>query len=187
MFNTRYDDFIETRVRVGTDPVSGRLLFQSRNVRRARIRGVEAHAGLSLDAWVAGLSIDARAYVSRGDNLTSDQPLDSVGPAQAVLGVDWRDPDGRWTARLRSTMTAGWTRRDSTAGPLFEPSGHAVFDLYGERRLGHNLAVRVGIMNLTDRTYWSWTNVRGLSPEDAALPYLSQPGRNFTVAVEGRW
>ena len=31
-FRTTYTDFIETKVRVGTDPVSGRLLFQSINI-----------------------------------------------------------------------------------------------------------------------------------------------------------
>ena len=29
-FRTDYEDFIETKVRIGVDPASGRLLFQSR-------------------------------------------------------------------------------------------------------------------------------------------------------------
>ena len=46
-FRTDYTDFIETKARIGIDPQSGRLLFQSINIGEANISGIEA-------SWVAG-------------------------------------------------------------------------------------------------------------------------------------
>ena len=42
VFHTRYEDFIESKVRLGTDPESGRVLFQSQNLRETTIQGIEA-------------------------------------------------------------------------------------------------------------------------------------------------
>jgi hemoglobin/transferrin/lactoferrin receptor protein len=42
-------------------------------------------------------------------------------------------------------------------------------------------------MNLTDRTWWQWSGVRGLSSDDPLLPTLAQPGRNLSVGLEWNW
>jgi len=50
VFRTEYDDFIESRVRLGPDPESGRILFQAQNVSQAVIEGVEAGAEVAFGA-----------------------------------------------------------------------------------------------------------------------------------------
>jgi hemoglobin/transferrin/lactoferrin receptor protein len=185
LFHTRYDDFIESKVRLGVDPVSGRLLFQSLNVEEARIYGAEIGANLSLDPWLRGVDLGAAAYWARGDNRETDRPLNSVGPAQAVLAATWSSPDGRGEVSLFGTFTARHSRLDDSRGPLFEAPGYALFDLYASRHLGRHLVLRAGVENLLDRTFWQWADVRGLAPDDPTVPLLSQPGRS--LALDLRW
>ena len=187
VFRTEYTDFIESKVRLGPDPESGRILFQSQNIASAVIEGLEAGASIELAAIARGLSFDGGLFIARSENRDNGEPLNSVGPPQAVAGIDWLSPGGRLKASLRGTFTDDWSARDDSAGELFEPPGHAVFDLYLACRINHALTVRAGGRNLTDKTYWAWTDVRGLTPEDPAIPYLSRPGRSFSLGIEMTW
>ncbi|MEM8816904.1 MAG: TonB-dependent receptor [Pseudomonadota bacterium] len=187
IFRTEFDDFIESRVRLGPDPVSGRILFQAQNIDTALIEGLEAGGSLQLDAVSAGLSVDLSLFLARGENRDNGEALNSVAPPQAVASVRWRSANDRWRASLRGTFTDGWSDLDESGGELFEPSGHAVFDLYLARQVGDKVTLRAGILNLGDRTYWSWTDVRGLAPDDPVIPYLSRPGRGFTFGIDVDW
>lgn len=182
-FHTDYENFIETKARIGIDPESGRLLFQSRNIHEARIRGVEARGSLQFGA----LTLHAAAYWAQGENRATGEPLGDVGPAQAVAGALWRSADARTELRALVTAVENWSRHDDTAGELFEPAGYAVVDFYAMHRIGERLALRAGIGNLTDRLYWRWTDVRGLAPGDPALPVLAQPGRHYSIGLQWDW
>ena len=184
VFDTRYEDFIESKVRLGEDPVSGRILFQSQNLRETRIQGLEAGFTTRLnDAW----SVDGSAYYATGENKETGEALNSVGPAQAVLGVAWSSLDRRRQLRLKTTLTDAWSDRDETGGELFKPDGYVVFDLYFTQRLGERTSVRAGLHNLTDKTYWNWSDVRGLGPDDPLLPYLAQAGTSASVSLNINW
>ena len=183
LFHTRYDDFIESKVRLGPDPVSGRILFQSQNLKKTTIEGIEA-------GWLlrkGPFGFDGSAFHARGTNEETGEPLNSVGPPQLVLGISWRSANERNELRLRSTMTDDWSERDETGGELFEPDGYAVFDLYMTRRLGERTTLRAGFHNLTDRTYWKWSEVRGLSPDDPILEYLAKAGRSASMSLNVNW
>jgi hemoglobin/transferrin/lactoferrin receptor protein len=187
VFNTTYKDFIETKVRLGPDPVSGRILFQSQNLNRARIEGLEAGGMSRLPGRLQAFSVDGSVYMARGENRDNGEPLNSVGPAQAVLGLTWDGGERAPQVRLKSTLSQGWSKRDETAGELFEPPGYALFDLYVTQRIGERTTVRAGLMNLTDRTWWNWSAIRGLAPDDSVLDALAQPGRSLTVGLNMKW
>jgi hemoglobin/transferrin/lactoferrin receptor protein len=187
VFRTLYRDFIESKARIGIDPDSGRILFQSRNLSEASIEGIEAAFSTALPGLPEELSVDGAFYIARGENGENGEPLNSVGPAQAVLGLAWRAPDGRRQLRLVTTLTDAWTERDETAGELFEPAAVASLDLLFAQALGERTVLRAGLMNLTDRTWWQWSGVRGLSSDDPLLPTLAQPGRNLSVGLEWNW
>ena len=187
VFRTEYEDFIESRVRIGADPESGRILFQSQNLSEAVIEGVEAGASLELSGIHEGLSLDAALFVARSENRDNGQPLNSVGPPQAVAGVGWMSPGERWNLSLRGTFTDSWSERDESSGELFQPPGYATFDLYVAWQPNSNVTLRGGVLNLTDRTYWSWTDVRGLSPDDPVIPYLSRPGLSYSLGLDMNW
>jgi len=182
-FHTRYEDFIESKVRLGIDPDSGRLLFQSQNLEETRIEGIEAGWSVRWDAF----GFDGAAYYARGVNKENNEHLNSVGPSQIVLGVTWDSKNERRRVRLKTTLTAAWSNRDESSGELFKPDGHAVFDLYLTQNIGSRTMLRAGLHNLTDRTYWNWSDVRGLSPNDPILPYLAQAGRSASVSLNVNW
>ncbi len=185
-FRTDYDDFIETKVNVGVDAVSGYTEFQSLNIDDTTIQGIEA--GWDLHWGVRDqFAVDGSAYYARGENKVTTLPLNSVGPAQAVVGFSWHSADETRQLRLKGRFTDAHDRVDESSGELFQPAGHAVFDLYLTQKLGNNAVVRAGLHNLTDRTYWNWSDVRGLAPGDPILPYLAQAGRSASVSVNVVW
>ena len=186
-FRTRYKDFIESKVRLGEDPVSGRILFQSQNIERTVIEGIEAGGHVDLQGALQAFRIDGALYYARGENRENGEALNSVGPAQAVLGVTWSSLDDSRQIRLQGRFTDAWDDRDESGGELFKPPGHGVLDLYVTQRFGSNVTMRAGLANLTDKVYWNWSDIRGLSPTDPVLPYLARPGRSATVSLNLSW
>jgi hemoglobin/transferrin/lactoferrin receptor protein len=187
VFHTRYDDFIESKVRLGTDPDSGRILFQSQNIDKTEIQGIEAGWQTRLPGRLNPLSFDGSLYLARGENKENGQALNSVGPAQAVLGIGWTAANGNRALRLQATLTEAWDDRDESGGELFKPPGHAVLDLFATQQISRRTALRAGFLNLADRTYWNWSDVRGLAPDDPVLPVLAQAGRSFTISLNMNW
>jgi hemoglobin/transferrin/lactoferrin receptor protein len=104
-----------------------------------------------------------------------------------VIGLFWSSTGGNSELRLKTTLTDGWDDRDETSGELFKPAGHTVFDLFYTQQLGAQTRLRAGLHNLTDRTYWNWSDIRGLSPDDPILPYLAQSGRSVSVSLNVNW
>ena len=185
-FRTNYENFIETKVNIGVDPVSGYTEFQSRNIEDTTIEGFEAGWKMRFGKQEQ-FALDGSAYYARGTNDATGQPINSVGPPQAVIGFSWFSANETRELRLKSTLTDSYNRVDESAGELFKPPGHAVFDLYLTQKLGGNVVVRAGLQNLADRTYWNWTDVRGLAADNPILPYLAQAGRTASVSLNLVW
>ncbi len=185
-FRTSYENFIETKVNIGIDPVSGYVQFQSQNIEDTTIEGFEAGWNVRFGEREQFM-LDGSAFYARGENEGTGRPVNSVGPAQAVVGFSWFSADYTRELRLKSTLAKAYDRVDESAGELFKPAGYAVFDLYFTQRLGSNAIVRAGLQNLADRTYWNWSDVRGLAPDDPILPYLAQAGRTASVSLNLVW
>jgi len=188
-FYNLYRDFIESRV--GTiDPVSGLIVFQSQNLAEVRIHGAEMAAGLPLEALAPALrsfSVRLSAAYARGDNRSIDAPLNSVDPPQAVIGLAYRAPSRRWGAELVTTVAGAVDRADHSAGDLFMPGGYTTIDLLADAALTPRLRVNAGVFNLTDRTYWEWSDISGRFANDAALDRYTRPGRSAGVTVRYSW
>ncbi len=187
VFHTRYQDFIESKVNLGVDPVSGRILFQSQNLNATRIEGIEGAYSVRFGGDRRALGLDVSAYYARGENKDNGEPLNSVGPPQATAGFSWFSANERRQARIRATFTDDWSERDESSGALFKPPGYAIFDFYFVQQLGKRSTLRAGLHNLTDRTYWHWADIRGLSPTDPMIPYLARAGRSMSVSVNVNW
>ncbi len=185
-FRTRYDDFIESKVNLGVDPLSGYTMFQSQNIRETEIEGLEAGWDLRFGEDES-FGFDGSAYYARGDNKVTGEALNSVGPAQGVFGLSWFSRDDTRQVRLKATLTNAYDRRDESASEVFKPAGHAVFDLLLTQKLGEQISVRAGLYNLADQTYWNWSDVRGLSPDDPILATLAQAGRSISLSLGVAW
>ena len=184
VFHSRYDDFIESKVNLGVDTESGRTLFQSQNLERTAIGGIEAGLSVRFGTERWPFEFSAAAYYARGEDETTGESLNSVGPPEAVLQLGWQAADRRRELRLSVTLTDAWDDRDETRGELFKPPGHGVLDLYLTQSLGPAARLRAGLHNVGDRTYWHWADVRGLNPDDPLIPYLSRAGRSLSVGLD---
>ncbi len=184
-FWTDYEDFIVSLVPLGPDPDTGTLLFQSQNIDKARIKGFEFEAGAplgllaaSLDAFSAGVS----GFWASGEDRRSGADLDEVGPASAVLFLDWADASGRWDARLSGLFARGKRREGDAEQTYFRVPGHGIVDLTAAWHATERLSLRVGLFNLGDKTWWRWGEVRRLPAGDPLIPALSAPGRSISVS-----
>lgn len=185
-FLNRYDDFIESGVVVSQPPQSPLLVFQSRNVAEAEIRGVELKAGIELGEMtdaLRGWSLRAAAAWQEGDDKTAGVPLASVDPARATLGLGYeRDAwgmelVGRFAQRKRRLPDA--TR--------FAPPAHGVLDLLAHWDFAPGATINLGVFNLADHKYWDWADVNGVAADSPVLDRYTRPGRNVGVSFAVAW
>lgn len=188
-YYNRYRDFIESLRSLGADPQSGLLLFQSQNVGRANIRGIEAKAGLSLSAFSPALErwqVRAAASVQRGRDETSDEPLASVDPATAVLGLGWQGE--RIGSELVGRFARGHGRLPDVGGqPAFRAPGYGLLDWLTQLRVHEDLSLEFGVFNLTDRRYFESGAVPLLSASNPSIDRFSAAGRTLALNLRVQW
>jgi hemoglobin/transferrin/lactoferrin receptor protein len=185
-YRNRYDDFIESFVSLGVDPESGLLVFQSQNIASVEIEGVELRSALRLGAFSAaldGFSLNFAAAYARGEDRDTDQPLLSVDPMRATLGLVYTAPSTRWDAELIATAVDRQDRLGDDADSLFQAPGYATMDLIGRYRFNDHARVNVGLYNLADRKYWEWADVRGRAANDVAIDRYTRAGINAAVSL----
>lgn len=181
LFGTDYDNLIETRANLGRDE-NGTLIFQSRNIGEARVYGAEVTFSTTLDRWISGLSFDAAASITRGSNRTTDEPLNTVDPAEIMAALDWA-PSDRAGLRLVLTAAAAKDDVDDTIADQITTDGYVVVDLTGSFQLTSSIRLDTGLFNAFDKTYWQWSSVRNRTTNDPMVDYLSAPGRYASVSV----
>jgi hemoglobin/transferrin/lactoferrin receptor protein len=187
LFYTRYDDLIESRVNLGIDPDSGLLLFQSQNREEATIYGSEFRSQLDLGAVrssLNGFSLRASLAWTRGEDESRNEPLNSIDPAKAVLGMGYDSPTGRWGAELIGSFVDKKRRVDDSLVDLYETDGYGIVDLIGHVSLSPKAELVLGVFNLTDKTYWEWSDVRGLPKDDPNVDLYARPGINGSVSFK---
>lgn len=164
-------------------------LYQFVNLNQVRIRGLEGRAQAELGH---GFRLNVAAAYARGTQETRGvkTPLDTVDPFKAVAGLSWRDADDRFGGQLIATHSAGKAqdRAGGTCGTTcFTPSAFTVLDATAYWNLARQLTLRAGVFNITDKTYWWWSDVRGLSQTSPVLDAYTQPGRNVAVSLTARF
>jgi hemoglobin/transferrin/lactoferrin receptor protein len=185
-YYNEYDNFIDSRVNLGIDPVSGLLIFQSLNRDDARIYGAELrteHDLAAIAGWVEGFTLHTALAWTRGDDTGRDQPLSSVGPPSAVVGLAFDKQSGDWGLEFVITATQKQDRTDNSNIMAFQSPGYAVIDLIGYLNLGRKTRINWGLFNLADRTYWEWVDVAGLPQDDPLLGIYARPGRNASISL----
>ena len=182
VFGVEYDNLIETKVNLGRQPETGTLLFQSQNIDKARVYGTELSFTASLDRWVSGLAFDAAASITRGENRTTGQPLNTIDPAELVAAFTW-EPNERSRFALITTAVAAKDRVDDTTTDLMQTSGYVIVDLTGSYRLTNSVRIDAGLFNAFDKQHWQWSSIRNRSENDPMINYLSAPGRYASVSL----
>jgi len=181
-----YRDFIESKVNLGLDPASGFTLFQSQNIARARIYGAELSLTVRGEAWspaLEGWSGRLAAAWSQGDDRTSHEPLNSVEPPTAVVGVRFDAPSGRWGSELAVKGVDAKRRVNDSTVTLYQTDGYVTFDWLLDVRLGHGVVLNAGVFNLGNASYIEWADVYGRAANDPLIPYYTRPGRNASLTL----
>lgn len=186
-YENKYKDFIESQAIVDIDPETGFITFQSINLSRVKIRGVEARYGFDFGAFsdaLRGWSLKGSLATARGDDETANQPLTSIDPAKAVLGIAF-DRE-RWGAELVGSFVE---RKDRLAKPteddptvLFAAPGYATLDFYSHWQVLPQVQLFGALTNLTNRKYWEWGIVGGI-PDSSTIDRYTAPGRAIRVGV----
>lgn len=131
---------------------------QTVNIGRARIQGFEAELELPFQIGDGFLTPNGNISYLRGDNLETDQPLNTITPLKTVLNLRWND--------VKRNYYADWTTRivnkqdrlsnsflASNQGP--EP-GFVVSDIgggYTFSREQYRFRFNLGIKNIFNRFY----------------------------------
>lgn len=184
-FDGRYEDFIaQIQVRGSFTP-SDPAVFQNVNLSKVRIRGFEARGRAS---WANGWAAFGTFAYARGDDETANQPLASVDPPKLVLGGDYQ----RETWWVQAAVTRLWEKEASRIPPLpgapppasFSTPAATIVDFYAAWRIAKRLTLNAALLNATDRKYWLWSDVRGLSAASPTLDAYTSPGRNYAVSLK---
>jgi hemoglobin/transferrin/lactoferrin receptor protein len=187
VYSNRFNDFIESFSFVGIQPGTGFTVFQSRNLDDVEIHGIEFKGTVPLSRLLPGLALRGAFSWGEGEDRNADVPLNTVDPARAVIGLQYRPEGARWGAELVTTAVERKRRIDQTAGPLFAPPGYVTVDLLADLRLSDRASANVGVFNLTDRKYWEWADVRGRPANDPTLDFYTQPGRSLGAQLRLNW
>ena len=174
-FDNRYDDFIET-VFLGFNPAVFLVEFQPQNLGEVEISGIELAGDVRFgNAW----RLRAAYSDIEGDNVTDDEPLESIAPPRFVSGLRYA-PSGRWGVEGTATFVQSKDEEDLPAGSTqFRTPSYEIFDLAAWLTLSDRLRLQLSAWNLTDETYWQWTFARGQSEGAATLDRYTSPGRSF--------
>ncbi len=189
-FHADYRDFIDQQVVSGSFTPMDPAVYQWVNVGRVEVRGIEAKADFRSENGFTGRF--AIAYAKGDEKLPGggSAPLASIDPLNVVLGVGYRDPEGRFGGELIATHHARkeLSRTDGVCtSECFRPDAFTILDLTAFYRPLEELTLRAGIFNITDETYSYWSDVRGLSASSTITDAYTRPGRNASVSLSYRF
>lgn len=162
-------------------------------------------AGLKPVTVAVCLALGGMAHAHQPDDAASARPDTNMAPVQlartvrhiqpARLNLGLRYERGDWSAQLDVTHRQGKKARDvavpsdprAARTVFFRPGSSTTLDLGGQWRLWRHASGEVrlnaAVQNLTDRKYWRWNDVPGLSESLPTLDAYSQPGRTVSLAI----
>ncbi|WJF92183.1 TonB-dependent hemoglobin/transferrin/lactoferrin family receptor [Paraburkholderia bonniea] len=187
-FTGRYNDFIAQQTIGGTGTATDPLVFQYVNFSKAYIHGLEGRAEWFLPH---GFSVKTAMAFTKGSVDSSNvasQPLDSINPFSAVFGIRY-EPSERWFAQAdllyqASKKSSDIGTKSCTPGPCFAPPSSFVVDLRAGYRFNKHVIAYFGVLNLFDRQYWNWSDVRGIAETSPIKDAYTAPGRSFSVSMK---
>jgi hemoglobin/transferrin/lactoferrin receptor protein len=189
-YSNQYKDFIEQQIVGGTARPGDPLIYQYINRSQARIQGLDLRLESLLNRhW----TLTSGWVYSRGrttSNSGQNQPIDTIQPMRASLGLGYQQQNWRVTGQWLHT----WAKKNSDVGtvtdtqtrvqvPQYVAPSYSLFNLKAQWQPRKDLNLSVGVNNLFDKKYWRWSDVRGLEAASPIIDSYTAPGRNFSVAL----
>jgi hemoglobin/transferrin/lactoferrin receptor protein len=180
-FTADYDDFISQQVVGGSFTPMDPAQYQFVNYDAVEIEGVEAKANFRMENGF--YSRFAIAYAD-GDILSpgaAPRPLDTIDPLNLVVGIGYREPQGRFGGELIATHHARKPLDETDGG--YRPDAFTILDATAFFAVTDAFKLRAGIFNIFDEKYAYWQDVRGLSATSTTTDAYTRPGRNASVSL----
>ena len=188
-FYNTYEDFIAT-VTTTPDPSNPRYFVNtSENLHKARIKGIELKGQIYLDELnnsLDGFTLNSAIAWAKGEGEVQGkmEPLNSVSPLTATIGLAYEDQSEDWGGELLWSVAQGKSKSDiSNADSRFASPGYGVIDITAHYDITQELSLNVGLFNITDKKYWIWNDVQSQSSSNN-MNRFSQPGRNFSLSAK---
>lgn len=184
-FTANYRDFISQEVVGGAGTAANPTQFQFINLSRVKVKGAEARfEGRASNGLTGTLALS----YAKGDTTrpTGQTPLATIDPLKLVMGIGYRQKEGRYGGQITATHSAQkeLSRTVGTcSATCFRPDGFTILDATAFVKLNNAITVRAGIFNITDETYVFWNDVRGLTDTSAVTAAFTQPGRNASASL----
>ncbi|MFT3811601.1 MAG: TonB-dependent hemoglobin/transferrin/lactoferrin family receptor [Micropepsaceae bacterium] len=188
-FYGQYEDFISQQVVSGGGTPADPFVYQYVNLGSVEISGIEGRIAGDLGA---GFSAIAAFSYSDGDDTTGpvDVPLATIDPFKVSAALNWEDDKGRFGAQLAAVHVSRKRASDTSCAnapsvpcTIFLPPSFTTLDLTAWVEITEGVRLRGGVFNITDETYWWWSDVQGVATTTAFKNLFTQPGRNYAVSL----
>ena len=160
------------------------------NISRTKIYGFEVKGIYDWGQFADGRLRSSFAYGhTRGKDLASKAPLNSVSPAQLSVGLRYDTP--QWGGYANARHYAAKRDKDidlvaignNKAGTTqFATPSATTLDLGLQWRPRQDLRLNLAVNNVTDQKYWRWADVYGQAANSPVMDAYTQPGRNIKIA-----
>ncbi|MDP2247697.1 MAG: TonB-dependent receptor, partial [Nitrosomonadales bacterium] len=182
VYDNRYKNFIDSmELNCPGDPSCISGLTRTNmfvNLSRVRIYGAELRG-----EWIftPGWKLDSAIAWAHGDNESNSEPLNSVEPTRASLGLIRNAGTWGMETRLRGALAV--SRTDDTDGEWYRPNGYVVTDVTAWWHPTKSSSFNVAVNNLFDKKYWLWSDMRQAdSRNPLRVDFYSQPGRTLSAS-----
>jgi hemoglobin/transferrin/lactoferrin receptor protein len=101
------------------------------------------------------------------------------------MGLGYQAESGRWGSELTSTISAARDENDvdRTEIDQFATPSYVVVDWTAFVELPGGFRLQAALYNLSDETYWTWSDAAGLALGSPVLDRYTSPGRSAAVAL----
>jgi hemoglobin/transferrin/lactoferrin receptor protein len=184
-FNNYFENFLATQqTDVALSQGPGRppvLVYQTRNVRRARIQGFEGELEIPIKIRVGYLTPYGNFSYLRGDDIGDHKPLDFISPFRTNAGFRWQNFGKSYyfdyNARLvgkQERLSEAFLRPVSEGGNGGPEAGFVTHNIGGGYYFRHerfNFSINAGVSNLLNRFY------------SEQFTFAPARGRSFTIGT----
>ena len=179
--------------------------YQTRNIFDVQLWGIEADYKYHFLERNKGLSFAASASYVVGENQTDNQKLDSVNPFTAIVNLEYKFPNNKFSASLTNTFVGVPTPSETykkgqlnrvrgqevyNPATAFVPDSFITTDLALIYKASERFSANLGIYNLFDTTYYLWSDIRSngiTGNDDTAYQRYAQPGTSLQAGFKWRF
>jgi len=181
-FDNRYRDFISQERVSGSMTVADPAIFQYINLAQARIRGAEVRGQWQInDQW----RVTGASAWTRGDSTRNgvSQPLDTIEPQRTRLSLSFSEGAWAWNADVLHAAAKDASRIAAATTTPFATPAYTVLDIGARWTPSPGWTVAANLNNVTDATYWRWSDVRGVADNSTVKEAYTAPGRNLQLSL----